>query len=119
MKTVLLILSLLSLILQTSCTTRIGDMNIISTRSVKLDKIDLDDLPKKKRIEGESSKFIFLFIPFGLPKLEEAVDDALDKGDGDILLDAVVYDKSWWFLIGQNTITIKGSVADTKGTINK
>ena len=114
-----IMLCILTTFLQTSCSTRIGDMNIISTRNVNLDQIDLDELPKKKRVEGKSSKFIFIFIPFGMPKLEEAVDDALDKGDGDILLDAVIYDKSWWFIFGQNTITIKGSVADTKGKVKK
>jgi hypothetical protein len=104
------------LILETGCTTRVGDLTVLSTRNVTLDKVDLDRLPQVKGITGKDSKFIFLFIPFGVPHLEDAVDSALDKGGGDVLTDTVVYRQGWWFLIGETTLKVKGTVINTKGS---
>ncbi|MCA8954848.1 MAG: hypothetical protein KDC87_02175 [Planctomycetes bacterium] len=97
-----------------SCTIRLADLNAISTRNVNLDRVDLDKLPGKK-VEGKSSAFVFLFIPFGFPTLQEAVDDALDKGGGDLVTDVAVYRSAWWFLVGMETMTVKGTVVNTKG----
>lgn len=95
-----------------ACTIRQADLTAISTREVNLHGVDLNSLPKK-RVVGEDSSFVFLFIPFGLPQLEDAIDDALDKGGGDLMLDAIIYTRSWWFLIGEETIKVKGSVVNT------
>jgi hypothetical protein len=96
----------------TGCAVRQADLTAMTTRNVKLDGTNLNAL-SGKRIEGKDSKFIFLFIPLGLPHIENAVDDALDKGKGDLILDAVIYTKGWWFLVGQNIITVKGTVVNT------
>ena len=101
-------------LLSTSCTTRIADLNAISTRNVNLDQVDLDKL-EGKRVEGKSSRFIFLFIPFGFPNLQEAVDEALDQGGGDLLTDAVIYSSGWWFIVGRSTLTVKGTAVKTRG----
>jgi hypothetical protein len=96
----------------TGCAVRQADLTAVTTRNVKLDGTNLNELSGKK-VEGKDSKFIFLFLPFGIPHIENAVDDALDKGNGDLMLDAVVYTNSWWFIVGQNIITVKGTVVDT------
>ena len=75
----------------------------------------MDTLPQTKGVVGTSTKFRFLFIPFGFPHLEDAIDDALDKGDGDIMIDVVVHKKSWWFLIGLSSLEAKGTVVRTRG----
>jgi len=97
-----------------SCSLRLADLTVVTTKNVNLDKVDLDSLPQTKNITGRDSKFIFLFIPFGTPQLKEAIDDALAKGNGDILVDAVVYNKSWWFLIGEDSIEVKGTAVKTR-----
>ena len=109
-----LILVLLSFCLF-GCSVRQADLTAITTRNVKLDGTNLNAL-SGKRVEGKDSKLVFLFIPFGLPHIENAVDDALDKGSGDIMLDAVIYSKGWWFLVGQNVISVKGTVVNTLET---
>ena len=98
----------------TGCMTRVADMTAISTRNVSLDKLDLDALPQRK-VVGEASTFIFLIIPFGIPHLEDAVDDALNKGNGDLMLDASIHMGGWWFLVGQSTLQVRGSVVKTLG----
>ncbi len=97
----------------TGCMTRIADMTAVSTRNVCLDKCDLDTLPQTKAV-GESSRFIFFCIPFGVPRLGEAVDDALEKGHGDLMLDVSVYSGGWWFLVGEMKTQVKGNVVKTR-----
>jgi hypothetical protein len=106
---------IICLLLSAACAIRQGTYTMLSTRNVTLDKVDIDSLPQKKDVEGEASRFVFLFIPFGYPHLADAVDDALSKGNGDLMTDVAIYTKSWWFLIGQNTIIVKGSVVNTRG----
>lgn len=103
------------LLCETGCMTRIADMTMISTRSVKLDKMDIDKLPQIHNVVGRDSKFIFLFIPFGVPHLKDAVDDALNKGGGDLMTDVAFYQGGWWFLVGETTMEVKGTVVKTRG----
>ena len=105
----------LVLLLPVGCTTRMGDLTIASTRLTELDQIDLDEAPTRKRVKGEDIKFIFLFIPFGIPHLEDAIDDALERGQGDLMTDVTVRQFSWWFLVGQTGFRVEGDVIDTRG----
>ena len=97
-----------------ACTVRLADLSVVATQNVSLDKVDLDSRPQTKGIKGKDSVFVFLFIPFGIPNLEEAIDDALRKGNGDVMIDAVLYSSWWWFLIGQNSLEVKGTVVKTR-----
>ncbi|MCD8298982.1 MAG: hypothetical protein LUD39_04410 [Opitutae bacterium] len=89
---------------------------MISNRNVELENVDIDRAPQRKMIVGESSRFVLLFIPFGTPTLKEAVEDALNKGDGDLIVDAGVYQTSWTaILFGKVGIEIRGTVVKTRG----
>ena len=61
MKRIFIILMMLHL---GGCTTHMTDLSMISNKNISLDKVDIDKLPQEKHIEGEDSKFIFLF-PLG------------------------------------------------------
>ena len=110
----LILLVILALILS-GCATRLADMTVISTRNVSLDKIDLDSLPQVQGVTGKDTKYIFLFIPLGYPHLEDAIDDALEKGGGDIMTDAIIHRRGFCFIIGENTLEVKGTVVKTRG----
>lgn len=97
------------------CTTRLGDLTVASTHLAELDRVDLDDLPTKRNVVGEDIKFILLIIPFGTPHLENAVDDALEKGNGDVMTDITIEQVSWWFLVGQTGFRVEGDVVKTRG----
>jgi len=101
--------------LVSGCAVRLGGMTAISTKNVSLNTVDLDKMPQTKNVVGTDSRFVFIFIPLGFPTVQGAVDDALDKGQGDVILDAVLQAESWWFIIGQNSLTVKGNVVNTKG----
>ena len=97
------------------CTQRLGDLSVVSTRNVTLDRVDLDQLPQVRGITGEDSRWVALCIPLGRPNLKDAVDDALNKGGGDVMVDVVMHRRNWWFLIGEDAIQVKGTVVKTRG----
>jgi hypothetical protein len=101
------------------CATNEGYLTLASTRAVSIDARDLRDLdfemlPVMHDIEGSHTAVTsVLFIPtFTGPHLEFAVDDALARGHGDLLTRANVSTTKWWFLIGVETLTVRGSVID-------
>jgi hypothetical protein len=67
------------------CSTRIGDFTVISTQNVDFGEVDAADASEARVVEGEDIKF------FGEPNLEEAIDDALNRGGGNVMIDAVLY----------------------------
>ncbi|PZP39466.1 MAG: hypothetical protein DI585_04060 [Pseudomonas fluorescens] len=105
----------LAALLLSGCSTHLTDVSMISNKSVELESINIDKAPQRKLVEGSSTKFIFLIIPFGYPTIKEALNNALEKGQGDLMVDASIYREGWWFLVGQDTIKIKGTVVNTKG----
>jgi hypothetical protein len=96
------------------CSTHLTDISMISNKNISLSELNIDHLKKTKNVEGEDKVFIFLIIPFGRPTLQEAVNQALDKGKGDLMIDASVYSTGWWFIIGEAGVKIKGTVVNTK-----
>ena len=109
------ILSLVLAIFISGCTTHLTDLSVVSNKNINLETINIDKLPQKKGVVGRDEKFVFLIIPLGHPTIKEAVNDALKKGDGDLMIDTSVYVTNWWFLIGQTGIEVKGTVVNTKG----
>jgi hypothetical protein len=103
------------LLISASCATRVADLSVIASHNVNLDKIDLDTLPQVKRVTGKDSRIILFCIPLGMPTIEGALDDALEKSGGDLMIDAVLYRGGWWFLIGETQVILKGTVVKTRG----
>ncbi|MGB7297241.1 MAG: hypothetical protein WBC70_16795 [Candidatus Aminicenantales bacterium] len=87
----------------TSCSYRLGDFTIISTKNYNA------TLKYKMvgRFEGKDSVFVLFGIPFGQPNIENAVDEAIEKGNGVYLTNAVLEIKSGLFSMGYN---VKGDV---------
>jgi hypothetical protein len=101
------------------CATDEGHLTLASTRPVSIDARDLRDLdfeklPVLRDIEGSHTAVTsVLFIPtFTGPHLELAVEDALELGHGDLLTRARVRTTKWWFLVGVETLTVRGNVVD-------
>jgi hypothetical protein len=101
--------------LLSGCTTRIGDLTFVSTRNIDLSHVTLD-VRQGKRVKGNDCKFALLgLIPLGFPTLQSAVDDALDKGQGNVMIDEVTYISNYWFvLVSQQCIRVEGTVLDTQ-----
>jgi len=111
---ILLLVLLIVLFLGSGCSTRVADLTLVSTKNIDLSNTTID-LKKGKRTKGEDCVFVFLF-PFGLPNLEEAIDDALEKAHGNVMVDQVSYYKNKSFLIGQSCIEVEGTVLNIAKT---
>ena len=112
MKKSYLISSVAALLLFPSCTTRLTDFTVISTKS-----IDLNQSGKYKkssqRVTGEDKKSIVVVIPTGTPSAKEAVDQAIESvPNGVALVDGVLTHK--WFYIpyiyGESSYIAEGTV---------
>lgn len=91
------------------CTTRLWDFTVMSTRNVPI------DLSTRQEGEGDAMEFIVIVIPTGVPNMKEAVDRAIEDGNGDLLLNARVR-YSWWYIpyvFGQEGYHVEGNVTDT------
>lgn len=94
-----------------SCSMRVADLTMVSTKNIDLSDTQLD-ARKGQRQTGEDCRFNLLgLIPFGLPNMEEAVDKALEKGKGNVMVDEVTEYKIIWVVIGFiSCIDVEGTV---------
>lgn len=112
-----LVLFVTLLFVQISCTTRIVDCTIISTKSFSID--DSGNYQKlDTRIEGEDLSHMVIFIPLGLPDVKEAIDNTIEQVPGCVgLADAVMY-HTWFYIpyiYGQFRYIIEGTPIVRKG----
>ena len=87
--------------------------------SAYLSESNLDDRTsdRAKGIVGKDVRHWIIFFPIGsMPTLEGALDDALEKGGGDVMTDAVVNQYGYWipFIYGQGAWKVKGDVVKTR-----
>ena len=74
-----------------SCTNRLTDFTIISTKNVPIGTQPTDLVKGDKRVKGVDKTHIILCIPIGSPNLKEAIDKAIEQCPGAIALaDGVV-----------------------------
>ena len=79
---------------------------------VRVSEFELDKADRAKGIIGQDVQHIIIFIPTGgPPTLDGALDDAFEKGGGDVMTDGVI---SWWFfyipyVYGQVGWEVKGT----------
>ncbi len=105
--------------LLSSCGSSHGEFSVISTKSFDARALN-GNMPVGGEIaSGSDGQFNILFIGLGRPELDEAVNSALKKGKGDVIVNAKV-STSWWsiLLIGGESIKVKGKVIDTKKSGN-
>jgi hypothetical protein len=92
----------------TSC-TRTSDFTLLSTKNVFL---GLDSDQSKGIYEGYDTRSIIFFIPTGIPDMKSAADQAMEKGNGNLLMNAVIYQTSWYIplIYGEFGYKVKGEV---------
>lgn len=90
MKNIILALALML----SACTVTHGSFTVMSNKIVDIKNFDLG---KSERIKGENMEHIIIFIPTGVPSITNALNDAFDKTDTDIMTDVTL--KSWYWYI--------------------
>lgn len=99
------------LLVTTSCTHRLTDFTIISTKNVPIGTQPTNLVKANQRVKGIDKAHIILCIPFGVPNLKEAIDKAIEQYPGAIALaDGVVKSKFMNFLFyGQSRYIVEGT----------
>lgn len=103
--------------LLSGCVQHIGNFSGLATGTYKAENINSSTLVVKDAT-GESCRSIIIFIPTGVPKLDEAVSEALAKNNGDFMMNARAYNSWWWipYIYGRTCWTIEGDVYSTFNT---
>jgi len=109
-----LLIGLAGCLCLSACTTRLGDFSMISTGSPQY--VSMSSAPMQLAVEGKSARLWFLFLPLsGAPNIKEAVDQCLDKGRGDFMERARIYETDWTiFLFSYGSFAVKGDVGNSK-----
>ncbi len=96
--------------LVTSCTYRVTDFTIISTKNVDLSRA-AQFKRTSDRIEGKDVVHIVLSIPLGRPNMKEAIDRAIETTKGAVaLVDGVVSIKGWSAIVyGKSMVVVEGT----------
>ncbi len=104
----------ISLVFLTACTVRLVDFTIISTKNVRV-----PSTAKGSRVTGEDCIFVFI-LPLGQPNMKEAIDRAIESAGPqfDALVDGVVYQEAFVFLVGQICFKVEGTPINTKAAIS-
>lgn len=98
-----------SIFVISGCATRLADLTVLSTKNV-----DVSGLKQGDRYTGEDCVNTVLNIPLGEPNWKNAMDKALERGKGDVLVDIVLTVKGWSAIVwGQTCIEIAGTVSQT------
>ncbi len=111
MKNLSNILLISSLFLLSSCSHRVLDFTLISSKNVDLSK-GASFVRGKNRVEGKDMVHWIVIFPTGTVNIKEAVDKAIESTPGCVaLLDGVIYTKFWWipYIYGQQSATIEGT----------
>ena len=96
------------LLILTACSTRVADFTIVSTKNIDMDgNYELVE----SNVKGKDVTPIIIYIPIGSPSIEDAIDDALNSVDGDIMTDVTVRSNILWFVyFGTHTYVVVGDV---------
>lgn len=117
MKMRYLLATLIITLLVSGCVVRQGDFTVLSDKLIDAQNFDLSNAQKTRHVEGKDTSHIIVFIPTkGAGSLEDAISDALAKGDGDVLIDATVYSYYWYipYIYGQQGWRVEGDVVKTR-----
>lgn len=104
-----LLLVALTALSTSGCVSRLMDFTVISTKNVEIPGV------RGEKVTGEDMKSIIIAFPTGQPSIKAAVDDALDKGHGDVLLDAVISNRFWYipYVFGRVGFVVEGTALKT------
>lgn len=112
-KVVLVSALVASVVAGSGCTARVGNFTLISTKNVDLSDASIDTKHGKRITEDDCAPVVLIF-PIGRPDLKEAVDNALEEGRGNLMVDQVSYYRSWYIplIFGLRCMVAEGTVVD-------
>ncbi len=111
MKNKILLPALLLTLVFSSCSYRVMDFTIVSSKNIELSKFPTYE-KGTTRVDGKDTKPIILFFPTGYPDGKEAIDRAIESVPGAVaLLDGVLTYKYFYIpmIYGEYTYVVEGT----------
>lgn len=107
---------LFALLLMAGCTSTHSHIGVIVPEGTSITYSQLDRAIVRHNVTGTDSAGIFLFLPLGFPNFNTAIQNTLRNGDGNILTNINITDKtSWYILFGYQEIIINADVINITG----
>jgi hypothetical protein len=100
-----------SLLFWSGCdTVPIGRLSMISTRELKLENSRLEKV--QANVEGKSWHHMIILWPTGTCRIDDAVEHALKKSGGDVMMNVMVHQAYWWipYIYGRIALFVTGDV---------
>lgn len=99
-------------LLAASCSHRLADLTIASTKNMDLKHMAGYTTNYNTRTKGEDKKHIIIIFPTGEPNMKEAIDDAIEKNGPSCvgLSNVTLEQKSWYipWIYGQISFVAEG-----------
>lgn len=110
-KNLSILTAMLAVLTMTSCSHRLTDFTVISTKNVPIGNQPTDLVKGNQRVKGVDKTPMILCFPLGTPNLKEAIDKAIEKTPGAIALaDGVVKSKYVnFFFYGYDSYIVEGT----------
>lgn len=107
-KSVLLAATALLILSLSSCSRRLLDFTVISTKNVDLKG---QFVKSTEKVKGKDLKHFAFVFPIGVPDIKTAIDNAIEKIPGCVALENGVLRASYWHVIlyGQQRYIIEGN----------
>jgi hypothetical protein len=102
--------ALASCALSVSACSHTEDFTALSTKNVHLAELRIDAKDSKGLVRGEDCKYIIVVIPTRVPNPKQAVDQALQSNNTQLLLNALLTYE--WFLY---SIHLWAKLLDSRG----
>jgi len=116
-------LSLALPLMLAGCTIRQGSFTVLSTRLVRLSRFDVENAPRTKGVEGRCAEHwaLAMFPVHGTATPQEAIDRALEAGDGDLMTDVTLYYRMWAipYVYMQRGWLVRGDVVQTRKPVSR
>jgi hypothetical protein len=100
--------ALIWLLWTVGCTQRIADFTGISTKNIYAKGIDVSALPRVEGVKGRDARFLGINA-----NIKDALDEALEKGNGNLMIDCAVYIWEAPFVFGYE---VRGTVVNVPYT---
>lgn len=98
-----------------ACVVRHGNFTVLSNKLIST-KFGLDSASRLRNVSGKNMEHMIIIFPTGTPKLEEALSDALNKTDADMMTDVSVESWFWYipYVYGNSGWEVTGDAIKTR-----
>jgi hypothetical protein len=99
-----------------SCTFNHGNFTVLSNKIVDTQHFNLGQSTRKRKVQGKDISHTIIFFPTKIPKLSEALNNAFEKSDTDLMTDVNI-SRTWWYIpyiYGQEAWIVTGDAIKTR-----